>query len=69
VDQTLNASLKIMLHSVFAEMDTMEIQKIASMDANQNPVHVKQTQIALQIHIAMDWFVNQLAHLTLNVLH
>jgi hypothetical protein len=54
VDQTLNVSLKITLRSVFAEMVTMEIQKIASMDVNQNPVHVKQTQIVLQIHIAMD---------------
>lgn len=48
-----NVRVKIMQHSVFAGMVMMEIQKIGSMDANQNLLHVRQILNVQQIPIVM----------------
>jgi hypothetical protein len=65
----LNVNQKITLHSACVEVAMMEIQKIVSMDASQSLVHAKPTLTVPRILTAMDWFVNQLARLTQNVLH
>lgn len=58
-----------MLLSVYAVMDMTEIQKIESMDVNQNLARVKLIQTAHQIRTATDLFANQLALLTQSVHH